>query len=164
MKQSAGIVIIYKNKILLIHPSGKKRYYGNYSFPKGGLDKGESILRAALRETHEEVGIKLKKSQLDTKRYEIPYIAKNNKKSIRKGSIYKTVYYWTCHIDDLSEIGLKSEVVPKNQLQKSELDWAGFVPAKEIGKRISPVMSSIIQHVKLNEEFKLKSLNKYKKK
>ena len=27
MKKSAGIVIIYENKILLIHPSGGKRWY-----------------------------------------------------------------------------------------------------------------------------------------
>jgi 8-oxo-dGTP pyrophosphatase MutT (NUDIX family) len=160
MKQSAGIVIIYENKILLIHPSGGKGWYGSYSFPKGGLDKGETILQAALREVHEEIGIKLKKSQLDKKMHKIEYVSKGKKSwgKAPKGQIYKTVYYWTCHIKDLKEIGLTSEVVNKSQLQASEVDWAGFVPAKEISKRIAPVMGSIIKHINMNE-----ALNEAKK-
>jgi len=151
-KRSAGIVIIYNNKILLIHPASSKRFSKNYSFPKGGVDKGETIIEAALREVREEVGIKLKKSQLDNKMYEIPYVSKGKKSwgKIPKGEIYKTVYYWTCHIKDLKEIGLNSEVVPKDKLQATEVDWAGFVPANEINKRIAPVMSSIIKHVNMN--------------
>jgi 8-oxo-dGTP pyrophosphatase MutT (NUDIX family) len=150
MEKSAGVVIIYQNKVLLVHPSSSKRYFGNYSFPKGHIEEGEKPLDAALREVYEEVGIKLKSSQLDKKMYEIPYIAKKNKKDIPKGSIYKTVYYWTCHINDLKEIRLTSEVVPKSQLQQSEVDWAGFVPANEIERRIAPVMSSIIKHINMN--------------
>ena len=98
-------------------------------------------------------GIKLKKSQLDNKMYEIPYVSKGKKSwgKIPKGEIYKTVYYWTCHIKDLKEIGLTSEVVPRNQLQAAEVDWAGFVPANEIDKRIAPVMGSIIKHINMNE-------------
>jgi 8-oxo-dGTP pyrophosphatase MutT (NUDIX family) len=150
MEKSAGVVIIYQNKVLLVHPSSSKRYFGNYSFPKGHIEEGEKPLDAAIREFYEEVGIKLKPSQLNNKMYEIPYIAKKNKKDIPRGTIYKTVYYWTCHIEDLKEIGLNSEIVPKGQLQQSEVDWAGFVPANEIERRIAPVMSSIIKHVNMN--------------
>jgi hypothetical protein len=35
---------------------------------------------------------------------------------LKQKGIYKIVYYWICNINDLSEIGLKSEVLPKNQL------------------------------------------------
>lgn len=161
MIKSAGVVIIYKNKILLVHPTGSKRYYYNYSFPKGQVEEGEEIIDCALRELKEEVGISLNKNQLDKKMHTIPYIANKNKKGVTKGSVYKTVYYWTCHIDDLSEIGLKSEVVPKNQLQKSEVDWAGFVPADQVEKRIAPVMKSISKHVKINENMLLESYNEY---
>lgn len=172
MEKSAGVVIIYQNRILLVHPSSNGRYYGNYSFPKGHIEENETILAAALREVKEEVGIKLKSSQLDRKMYEIPYVAKKNKKDIPKGSIYKTVYYWTCTIENLNEIGLSSEVVPKNQLQAAEVDWAGFVPANEISKRIAPVMGSIIKHInmksnedkqeiRVTESFNIKSLGEF---
>jgi 8-oxo-dGTP pyrophosphatase MutT (NUDIX family) len=172
MEKSAGVVIIYQNKILLVHPSSSTRYYGNYSFPKGHIEENETALSAALREVKEEVGIKLKSSQLDRKMYEIPYIAKKNKKDIPKGSIYKTVYYWTCTIENLNEIGLSSEVVPKNQLQAAEVNWAGFVPANEIEQRIAPVMKSIIKHVnmksnedkqeiRVTESFNIKSLGDF---
>lgn len=163
MEKSAGVVIIYKNKILLAHPTSSKRYHSVLSFPKGHIEKGESELQAALREVEEEVGIKLNRKQLGRKMHEIPYIAKKNKKGIPKGSIYKMVYYWTCHIEDLSEIGLTSEVVPKSQLQLEEVNWAGFVPANEIEKRIAPVMKSIIKHVNMNEnnKFTVKNLDQF---
>jgi 1,4-dihydroxy-2-naphthoyl-CoA synthase len=35
-------------------------------------------------------------------------------------------------INSLSDIGLISEIVPKNQLQKEEVDWAGFLSKEEI--------------------------------
>ena len=112
MKKSAGVVIIYKNKMLVCHPTSWQ-WKNSYSIPKGGIEEGESILDAALRECREEVGILLKPSQLGNKMYQLEYQSSNKKKGI-----YKIVYYWLCNINDLSEIGLKSEVLPKNQLQK----------------------------------------------
>ena len=35
--------------------------------------------------------------------------------------------YFILRISDLSEIGLTSDRVPKDQLQLEEVDWAGFV-------------------------------------
>lgn len=34
---------------------------GHYAFPGGRVDQGESVLKAAFRETHEEIGLKLGK-------------------------------------------------------------------------------------------------------
>jgi hypothetical protein len=39
--------------------------------------------------------------------------------------------YYICKINDLAEVGLESEKVPKDQLQAEEIDWAKFVTAEE---------------------------------
>jgi 8-oxo-dGTP pyrophosphatase MutT (NUDIX family) len=41
-------------RVLLVH----RPRYGDWSFPKGGVDEGESIEDAALREVFEETGLK----------------------------------------------------------------------------------------------------------
>jgi hypothetical protein len=38
-------------------------------------------------------------------------------------------------INNLSEIGLETEIVPKKQLQVEEVDWAGFLTADEIKEK-----------------------------
>jgi len=60
-KKSAGLAIIYDNKILLAHTTSRG-WYGSYGIPKGGIDDGESKLYAAIRETREEVGINIPKN------------------------------------------------------------------------------------------------------
>ncbi len=39
--------------------------------------------------------------------------------------------YYVCEVNDLSELGLSSERLPKSQLQLEEVDWGKFVSAKE---------------------------------
>ena len=57
MKKSAGVIIILKNeKVLLCHPT-RSKWFGTYSFPKGGIDEGETIKQAALRELFEDFSI-----------------------------------------------------------------------------------------------------------
>ena len=42
MKKSAGVIIILnRQKMLFCHPSNSK-WFGTYSFPKGGLEKDEA--------------------------------------------------------------------------------------------------------------------------
>jgi len=159
MKKSAGIVILYKDKMLACHPTGWK-WHNSYSIPKGGIEEGESILDAALRECKEEVGISINSKQLDDKMYQIEYQSSNKKKGI-----YKIVYYWLCRIENLSEIGLKDEVVPKNQLQREEVDWAGFLDYKEANHRLSPVMKILTKHIEMssneNTVFKVKGISEF---
>lgn len=49
---SAGGIIFYKDKILLLH----KVDDDTYVIPKGHIEKGERVEEAALRETQEETG------------------------------------------------------------------------------------------------------------
>ena len=46
----AGTILINGNKIGLVY----RDYYNDYSFPKGHVEKGESFLECAIRETNEE--------------------------------------------------------------------------------------------------------------
>jgi len=51
--QSAGVIIFDGDQVLILR-SGSK-----WSFPKGGLEDGESLMDAAIRETQEETGLVL---------------------------------------------------------------------------------------------------------
>lgn len=131
MKKSAGVIIILKNeKILLCHPSNAK-WFGSYSFPKGGIDEGETIKQAALRELFEETSVKLDESKVSKEPLVLDYM--NYKK---KDVVYKRIYLFTMYINDISEIGLDSEVIPKDKLPLDEIDWAGFVTKEEAKLRL----------------------------
>ncbi len=56
MEKSAGIIICRKDagelKFLLLHYKA-----GHWDFPKGHVEKGETDIQAAIRETKEETGI-----------------------------------------------------------------------------------------------------------
>ena len=138
-KKSAGLAIIYDNKILLAHTTNRG-WYGSYGIPKGGIEKGETHFEAALRETKEEVGIKVPKNLID----------KSNKHTFtvttrKYGN--KIVYYYIAQISDLSQIGLKDLVIPKKQLQTEEVDWAGFLNYDEAMKRVMKSQQVVINNL-----------------
>jgi len=55
MRKRSGIILIEDNKLALIERRRSDRHY--FSFPGGGIDKGESPQEAAIREAKEELGI-----------------------------------------------------------------------------------------------------------
>jgi predicted NUDIX family NTP pyrophosphohydrolase len=65
-KQSAGL-LLYRTgaaglEVLLVHPGGPlwaKKDAGAWSIPKGEIGDGEDPLRAAIRETREELGLEV---------------------------------------------------------------------------------------------------------
>ena len=64
MKQVSAGILLYRRRgealeVLLIHPGGpfwRGRDEGAWMIPKGGIDRGETPLEAALREFEEELG------------------------------------------------------------------------------------------------------------
>ena len=137
-KISAGLAIIYDNKILLAHTTSRG-WFGSYSIPKGGIDKSESNLDAAIRETKEEVGITIPKNLIDKTEHTFTVSTK------KYGN--KIVYYYVVQISNLSQIGLKDLKVPKKQLQLEEVDWAGFLDYREATKRIMKSQAVLINNM-----------------
>ncbi len=139
MKRSAGVIVIYNSKVLLCHPTGSK-WFGSYSFPKGGIDEGESEIDAAVRELREETSIVINKNKLDKNPIIVDYVNK-------KGTKYKKLYLYKLYINDLSEIGLESEIIPKENLQLEEIDWGGFLDKMQASVRIFHRVSHILETI-----------------
>jgi 8-oxo-dGTP pyrophosphatase MutT (NUDIX family) len=52
-RQTAGIILRHENKIFYINPTGSD----GWGIPKGGVEQGEDIKQAAIREFEEETGL-----------------------------------------------------------------------------------------------------------
>jgi ADP-ribose pyrophosphatase YjhB (NUDIX family) len=149
----AGIVILYQNKILLCYPKGKKNEQ-QWSIPKGKVNKGEDTIKTAIRETYEEIGIKLKKSQLQYGG-EWSYVTKDN--------MIKHLVYYICKINNLKEIGMENTEISKKMLQKKEIKEARFFKFKEAKEIIKYEFSDLVKKLKLTESKYIHKPNQRKK-
>lgn len=123
VKTSAGLAIVWENKILLAHTSGSS-FKNGYGIPKGGIEPGETQLDAAIREVEEEVGVIVSKNKIDSNAYQFGVDA-------RKWGFKKIVHYYIVKINSLQEIGLNEPVVPKDWLQLEEINDARFMDLKQ---------------------------------
>lgn len=126
MEKSAGILFIYAGKILLAH-SRSSKWKNSFMPPKGNIEKNETMQIAACRETEEEIGIKVNPKDLGVM-HTIQY---------NKGKkIYKEVYIFEYHIEELQQIGISDLELPKNMLQLEEIDFAKFMDKEEAKEKI----------------------------
>ena len=136
---SAGILLIYDNKVLLCHPSNN--YWTNtFSPPKGHVEEGESSEEAAIRECYEETSIVVKREQLG-KQFTVNYT--------NKDELYKVVHLFLVEINSLAEVSMDSEVVDKRDLQIEEVDWCGFMTKSEALKHLFWRFKNVIEEVLL---------------
>lgn len=135
LQRSAGIIFVFDNKILLCHSTNSK-WYGFYMPPKGHIEENESEEEAAIRETSEEIGIVVDESMLG-KKHLIKYL--------RGGRVFKEVAIFECHVNSLEEVGLTSEILPKEQLQLEEIDDARFMSKEEASIRIFHRYSKLLE-------------------
>jgi len=144
-RRAAGVAIIWNNKILLIHPTNSSWKKSTCGIPKGKLEPGEDPLTGALRELEEETGVRLSPDQLDSESHSVDFYN-------RKNEVDGALIYFICEISDLSEIGLTSDRLPKNQLQLEEVDWGKFVSAEEAYPIINRNQIIILdRHLTLNK-------------
>ena len=89
---NVGLIIANKEGKLLIC---KRKGMNSWQFPQGGIDYGETPLKAARRELFEEVGIKSKSTKLisdveEWLKYEVPKnFSKIYELKINKTKIYE---------------------------------------------------------------------------
>jgi len=140
IKHTAGVAIKWQDKVLVVHPTNASWKNSTFGIPKGGIEDGEDPIIAAIRELREETGIIIKESDLDPS----PYTAPNHSDS---GTLKSQLIYFTMTIDDLSEIGLTSQVVPKEWLQLEEIDWAGFVKIKDAYPKMNRAQIIILDRI-----------------
>lgn len=136
MKISAGLAVIYQNKILLVHPTNAP-WIGSYGIPKGEIEDGENLIDAAFRETAEETGIYFNKEDL---LFDNPYCVEYKSNS---GQVYKKVYYFLLYLHE--------PIFPHQfSLQLEEVDWAGFLSYEEAEIKITPRLKEILDYIKTN--------------
>jgi 8-oxo-dGTP diphosphatase len=99
-------------KVLVIH----RARYDDWSWPKGKLDRGESVPEAAIREIREETGLRV---SLGVKLNEIEY-------KIEQGN-RKVVHYWAAQITDKAIA--QQNFVPDEEV--SSLEWLTVPEAKK---------------------------------
>lgn len=108
-EKSAGCIIINNDKVLLVQQSS-----GNWGFPKGHLEKGESETEAAIRETKEETNLDVKIVD-SSARYSIEY-------NTDKGTHKEAVYFLATKT---------SEEIVRQESEINEIKWFDFKEALE---------------------------------
>ncbi len=101
-----GAIIRKGNQILMVKES-KKEFYGNWNFPSGHLEEGETIEKGILRETLEETGCKVEfKSSLPV-RYD------------KKTETF--IIYYMAELIEEHEIVAKEEILEKKWMTFEEI-------------------------------------------
>jgi 8-oxo-dGTP pyrophosphatase MutT (NUDIX family) len=112
-RSSAAMILRDEDKVLMI----KDNYKEFWTFPGGVIDAGESPFTAALRETHEEVGVEIARENAVF--YSVSYVPERNGFLDRLHFFFLT----TAHGQAAAKI------VPEKGIE----DYA-WVPITEIGK------------------------------
>ncbi len=123
-RQGAKCVVVYKNKVLMLRNSYGT---GRWTFPGGGMKKGETAERAAKRETKEEVGLGLHKISV--------LGGFTHKSLIRNDSIYAFIGEATS-----DKVTLSWEI--------AEAHWFKW---DKLPKPLSPVATTILEMLQTDE-------------
>lgn len=129
VESSAGLYVVDKNtkKVIII-----KAKNGNYGFPKGHTEKEDkSSLNTAIRETKEEIGIKVKKSEILKKKFITDFYfyrqKTKNPKERPLGWIRKNIIMYIALIDSKEH---------KIKIQEEEISSAKFIKFEQVQQLI----------------------------
>ena len=131
---AAGAVVIRKDAVLLVH----RPRYGDWSFPKGKLDRGELAPVAGVREVLEETGVRIRLgTPLRPQRYP-------------NGGRMKTVSYWHGRVvGDPSVDGY---------VANDEIDQVEWVPLRKAKRRLSYTFDQATLEEALETEWRTRAL------
>ena len=131
---AAGAVVIRKDAVLLVH----RPRYGDWSFPKGKLDRGELAPVAGVREVLEETGVRIRLgTPLRPQRYP-------------NGGRMKTVSYWHGRVvGDPSVDGY---------VANDEIDQVEWVPLRKAERRLSYTFDQATLAEALETEWRTRAL------
>lgn len=125
---SAGLVIIYQEKILLVRQAEDKN--GRHlSIPKGLIKSDEAPLQTAIRETFEETGVRISTDVINAK----PFLMNIETKAFQRRIIYFIARIERC-----------PDVIPVDQ---KEIRWAGFLNYAEAEKHLQLSQQSVLLHL-----------------
>lgn len=125
------IAVWYKNNLLVIKNSYKKRF----TIPCGRIKHGEELAEAAIRELHEEVNIIVTKAQLN-------FVGK-----------YSANYSHVCDVGSFFEIEMSG--MPNMQVDNREVVWAQFMT---FDRALTLSMNPTVKQY-LDERFRRTALN-----
>jgi len=111
---SQYIVVLNKNKILLLQASGLTKISGKWSFPGGHIDYGESIEESLKREVKEETNLNIEilspiKANVIDNTYTIIFAAKYISGEIKLSEEHSK-YRWV-EIDEMKNMDLINKVL-----------------------------------------------------
>jgi ADP-ribose pyrophosphatase YjhB (NUDIX family) len=125
VKRSAGVLFICKGEALLCHSTNSPEW-GSWMPPKGGIDIGETPNQAAIRETEEEIGIRVDGGLLD-RSFDVLYTNK-------KGKCYKIVTIFVVEVNS-KKLQENWGIQKVGGLQMEEIDRIDWMGRSEIKKR-----------------------------
>ena len=154
-RKNVGLIVLNKkNKLLVCRRKSKK----TWQFPQGGIDAGESNIKAAFRELYEEVGIKTRQVKVIQEsnhwyHYDLPEKYQPRPRSLKnfKGQIQK--WYLLKATKDL-EINLLNETPQEFVEYKWSTYWyslASVVPFKQDVYR-SVLLEFLPKFIKLHDD------------
>ena len=136
MEIIVGCIILKDNKILMVRES-KNGCYGKLSFPAGHIEKNETLLEGAIRETFEETGCKVKPKKA------FPILVHNDNDGVM------LMHF----LAELAEEGFKY-----NTDEILETKWLSIEEIKNMDKeefRSYPVVENIINSLENNNLYEL---------
>lgn len=104
-EKSCGAFVLDGDKVLII----KQKKSGNFGFPKGHVEEGETEEQTVIREVKEETGVDIK--LLSNKRYSISYV--------QNETINKEVVYY------LAEL-INKDSQEKQEKEISDIIWVNI--------------------------------------